>query len=80
MLVDLNALSYAELQGLRENLDREFKYRKYEQKRNKAVKDLIAASQKLFEEFPEVKLEIADTKIEISKYFPLVEGDFYVAE
>ena len=79
-MIDLNSLSYEELQGLREDLDREFKYRKYEQKRNKAVKDLIAASQKLFEEFPEVRLEIADTKIEISKYFPLVEGDFYVAE
>lgn len=80
MLVDLNALSYEELQGLREDLDREFKYRKYEQKRTKAIKDFIAASQKLYDEFPEVKLEVANTKFELTEYFPLVEGDFYIAE
>ena len=76
MLIDLNSLDYSELHTLREDLEKEFKIRKYEQKRENAIREFITASRKLFNDFPEVHLEIEG--LDVSRYFPLEEGDFYV--
>ena len=76
MLIDLKSLEYNELHTLREDLEKEFKIRKYEQKRETAIREFISISKKLFDDFPEVHLEIEG--LDVSRYFPLEEGDFYV--